>query len=107
MNGRNEDVCTHSAACCLCVFQFQQGFLALDSPAIAAHVSALSNHAVARDGHRHRVGSAGASHGASGGWLADRFRDLAVGTGRAEGDGLQVCPHPALEGGGLNVERQR
>ena len=87
--------------------QFQQRFFALDSPAISSHVSVFANYPVTGNGYGDRVGGAGVGHGARGGWLPDGFRDLAVGTGCAEGNGLQVCPHPALEGGGLNIERQR
>src|SRR6476620_11614399 len=83
---KKQGVCTHSAACCLCVLQFKQGLFALDSPAIAAHVTIGTNHPVAGNGDCHRVSRTGASDGASGGGLSDRPGDVAIGTSRAAGD---------------------
>src|SRR6266851_776270 len=88
----------------LFVFQVQKGFLAFSSPAIASHVTIGADYAVAGNCDRDRIRGAGASNSASGGRLSDSLCYLAVGTGCAEGDGLQVGPHPALECRGLNVE---
>ncbi len=84
LNGEHEDA--HLTA----AFQFQQGFFALDAPAIAAHFSGCSDHAVARDGHRNRIGRASPRHCPAGFWLSDGLRDLSVRPRGAERDRLQL-----------------
>ena len=87
-------------------FQLQQGFFALNSPAITAHASVFPNNPMARNRDGDRIRGTRASHGPGRGGLSDRFGDLAVGLCGPKRQRLQMRPHPPLKGCRLNVQRQ-
>src|SRR5260370_31853725 len=59
-----------SGELCLAGFQFQQGLLAFDSPAVTPHFSVRADNAMAWNGYCNWVGGASSGYGAHGGWPA-------------------------------------
>src|SRR5229473_4433803 len=70
-----------SGELCLAGFQFQQGLLAFDSPAVTPHFSVRADNAMAWNGYCNWVGGASSGYGAHGRGPANGFSDLRVGTG--------------------------
>jgi hypothetical protein len=87
-------------------FQFQQCFLSFHAPAIASHVSALSDHAMTRNGDRDWIGRAGSGYGSRGCGLADRLRHRRIRTRCSEGNRLQLRPYAPLKCRCLNIQRK-
>ena len=85
-------------------FQFEQSFFSLYAPTVAAHVSALSDHAMTRNRNGHRVGRAGSGHSSRGGRLADCLRHRGVRSRCPERNGLQMRPHAPLKRCRLNIQ---
>src|SRR4029450_1070778 len=124
--GRNAVTCTHElrlkirrAESAICNSALLRGFLArpalfsvdqpaftLDAPAIAGQAAVLADDPVTRDDQANGVRRARSRHRPNGGRRANRSRDLAVGTGLAIGDRLQILPDSPLERRRLNVDRQ-
>src|SRR6266480_3351915 len=92
---------------CLLPFHFEQSFLSSGTPSIPSHISVTPDNSVTWNCERCRITSASAGNGTRRCGLSNRLRNLAVGTGFAERYGLKIRPDPALEGGGLNIERKR
>src|SRR5262249_40494984 len=82
----------------------EQHALPLRAPPLAARAAVGSPRAVAGDDDGGGVGGAGAGHRAGGAWVAERACDFRVAARLAARDRPQLLPHPALEGGGLEVE---
>jgi hypothetical protein len=61
-----------------CGFHFEQLLLALNPPAISAHIAVRSHDAMTRDRDRHRVGRACACHRAYRGRLFDCFGNVGI-----------------------------
>src|SRR5581483_337843 len=91
---------------CAAALEIQQRAFALQAPAVPAEIAGLAHDAVAGNSDGHRVRSTGAGYGAGRQGMAEFVRDLAVRSGLAVGNLLEVIPHAALESGGLDVERQ-
>src|ERR1700756_129582 len=87
-------------------FHLQQRFLALETPAVAAHGAVLANHAMAWDCDRYRVCGTSAGNGAARAGLANGLGDLAVGPRDSEGNRLQICPNAPLKSSRADVQRQ-
>src|SRR5712692_8450277 len=87
-------------------FPIEQRPLALHAPGVTRKRTVVPHHPVTRDGDGELVGRAGAGDGPGCLRRADPASDLRVGHGLARGDFLKGLPHPLLEGGTANVERQ-
>src|SRR5207249_2015972 len=72
-----------------------------------SHISVTPDNSVTWNCERCRITGASAGNGTRRCGLSNRLRNLAVGTGFAGRDGLKIRPDPALEDGGLNIERKR
>src|SRR5258708_12720356 len=84
----------------------KQGLLALDTPRVARERPVVPHHPVTRDGDREVVRGAGAGNRAHCVGRADPLRDFRVGDGLTDPDPLDPPPHPPLERGAADVERQ-
>src|SRR5207342_1020913 len=84
----------------------EQQALAVEAPAEAAEASVGGDDAVAGDDDRRRVAPARVADGPRRVRLADRFGDLAIGTGFARRDPRELSPHLQLERGATQVDRE-
>src|SRR4030066_2209536 len=76
-------------------FPFEELFLALEAPTVAASLSVGADDSVARDADGDRIRGAGLSHRPGGPGAADAGRDLRVGGGGAGRDPRARLPGPA------------
>jgi hypothetical protein len=82
----------------------QEGFFALDTPAVATKTAIAADDAVAGDHDGEGVGRAGVGDGANGARAADFLGDGSVGAGFTCRDRLERVPDPMLERGRGDIE---
>jgi hypothetical protein len=87
-------------------FLLQQGLLALQSPAVATERAVVSDNPVTRNHQCHRICRARSRHRSGRSRLANTPRNVRIGASLAEGDSLQLLPHPPLKCRRSNIERQ-
>lgn len=88
----------------------QQALFEADAAGKSAEFAAACDDAVAGNEDRKMIASVRAAYGARSAWRADRFSDLAVAFGRAEGNARQLAPDADLKQRTvkfeLNIERE-
>src|SRR5579872_3746672 len=87
-------------------FEVQQRRLARQAAAVACQLAVRADDPVAGNDDRNRVAAVRQPDGASGARQLDPARDLAVGDGLAEADGLQLSPDAPLERSAAGRQRQ-